>query len=367
MNGPSNNRDQDQNPNQKDIYVDLDAIESESEKDEPSRKRSQKKEKKPFNLFNFFYGREGKGVEDRELNHPRDFIYFFTMTGRHMTELLTMNIMYILGNFPIFLILLSLSRNLNKNVTAPASALFAPVYGALAFGAGSPAASAAYGLYGTTSHMTLWTPLSVGVLIAGIVLLFVTFGPVRTGITYLMRNMVKGEPLFIWTDFRHAIRKNLKQEFTLGILDLLFGAVSAYALWFYFSNLRIDPSFGNGLMFSLGVVVALLWITMRFYTYQLMITFDLRLFQILKNALIFSMVGIKRNFLALLGIAAVVIVNATILTLYLPIGMILPLMFTIALIAFIGIYAAWPKIKEIMIDPYYDEDGNPLPEPKKQR
>jgi hypothetical protein len=27
-----------------------------------------------------------------------------------------------------------------------------------------------------------------------------------------------------------------------------------------------------------------------------------------------------------------------------------------------GIYAAWPKIKEIMIDPYYDENGNPLPE-----
>ncbi len=362
MNGPSNNKDQ----NQKDIYVDLDAIESGSEKDEPSRKKSAKKDKKPFNLFNFFYGKEGKGVDDRDLDHPRDFLYFFTMTGRHASELLTLNIMYVLGNFPIFLILLSLSRNLNKNVTAPASALFAPIYGAAAFGAGSPAASAAYGLYGTASHMTLWTPLSIGVLIAGIVLLLVTFGPVRTGVTYLLRNMVKGEPLFMWNDFWHAIRKNLKQEFALGIMDLLFGGVSAYAIWFYLSNLRLDPSFGNGLMFSLGIVVCLLWITMRFYTYQLMITFDLRMFQILKNALIFSMVGIKRNFLALLGIAAVVIVNLTILGLYLPIGMILPLMFTISFTAFIGIYAAWPKIKEIMIDPYYDEDGNPLPEPKKQ-
>ena len=29
--------------------------------------------------------------------------------------------------------------------------------------------------------------------------------------------------------------------------------------------------------------------------------------------------------------------------------------------ALMGAYAACPKIKEVMIDPYYDSDGNPKP------
>ena len=53
--------------------------------------------------------------------------------------------------------------------------------------------------------------------------------------------------------------------------------------------------------------------------------------------------------------------------LYMPIGIILPLIITVGLCMFMSVYAAWPKIKEIMIDPYEesraseadseDEDG----------
>ena len=33
-----------------------------------------------------------------------------------------------------------------------------------------------------------------------------------------------------------------------------------------------------------------------------------------------------------------------------------PLVFTLGLGTYIAAYAAWPKIKEIMIDPYYKEE-----------
>ena len=110
----------------------------------------------------------------------------------------------------------------------------------------------------------------------------------------------------------------------------------------------------------MSLVICALWIVMRFYIYTLMITFDLTVFQILKNSLIFALIGFKRNFMALLGIVCTLIVNMGIMVLYLPLGIILPFIITISLCAFMGCYASWPKIKEIMIDPYYDENGNPI-------
>ena len=110
----------------------------------------------------------------------------------------------------------------------------------------------------------------------------------------------------------------------------------------------------------MSLVVCALWIVMRFYIYTLMITFDLTVFQILKNSLIFAMLGFKRNFMAPIGIICTIVVNMGIMVLYLPLGIILPFIISISLCMFMGCYASWPKIKEIMIDPYYDSDGNPI-------
>jgi len=240
--------------------------------------------------------------------------------------------------------------------------LYAPIYGALAFGAASPSSAAFFGLYGASSNVAMWTPLSYGVLIAGIVILIISFGPLNTGITYIMRNIVKGEPLFMWKDFWHAIKKNLKQEFIFGIMDLVFAVVSVHAVYSYYLTVMANSSFGNGIMLAMSLVICALWIVMRFYIYTLMITFDLSVFQILKNSLIFALLGFKRNLMALIGIICTIVVNMGIMVLYLPLGIILPFIITISLCMFMGCYASWPKIKEIMIDPYYDANGNPLPQ-----
>ena len=62
----------------------------------------------------------------------------------------------------------------------------------------------------------------------------------------------------------------------------------------------------------------------------------------------------------LIGIVCTIVLNMGIMVLYLPLGIILPFIITISLCMFMGCYASWPKIKEIMIDPYYDENGNPI-------
>lgn len=346
--------DNQKNNSQNNDYVDLDALEADLSEKKPQKDKN----KKSFNIYNFFYNREGKGAEEEKF-HKRDLPYFFVMTWRYLTELFITNLYFV----PFLLIfILAFSQNLHDIYQAPADALYAPIYGALAFDALSPVSSAFYGLYGASSNVAMWTPLSYGVLIAGIVLLLIAFGPLNTGITYIMRNIVKGEHLFMWKDFWHAIKKNLRQEFVFGILDLVVALVGVHAVYSYYLTMSANSSFGNGLMFAMSLVVCALWIVMRFYIYTLMITFDLTVFQILKNSLIFALVGFKRNIMALIGIVSAVVINMGIMVLYLPLGIILPFIITISLCMFMGCYASWPKIKEIMIDPYYDENGNPLPQ-----
>ena len=118
---------------------------------------------------------------------------------------------------------------------------------------------------------------------------------------------------------------------------------------FFYTHLG---SFVNSVMLWATVFMIFIYFAMRFYIYLLTLTFDLKIRQIFKNALIFAFLGFKRNFLATVGILLTVIVNFYIAWIYIPIGIVLPLIITVGLCMFMATYAAWPKIKEIMIDPY---------------
>ena len=93
----------------------------------------------------------------------------------------------------------------------------------------------------------------------------------------------------------------------------------------------------------------------------MMITFDLSLPKLLKNAVFFAALGIKRNLLAVLGIVIMIALVYTLASFYLPFAMIIIATLFFSSSALMGAYAAYPKIKEVMIDPYYDSDGNPKP------
>nr|MCR5262864.1 hypothetical protein [Clostridiales bacterium] len=74
--------------------------------------------------------------------------------------------------------------------------------------------------------------------------------------------------------------------------------------------------------------------------------------------------NIKRNALAVLGIAVIILVNYALFLMFIPLGIILPFIITCSTCAFIACYAAFPKIKEVMIDPYEtDEPEKPKEEP----
>lgn len=68
--------------------------------------------------------------------------------------------------------------------------------------------------------------------------------------------------------------------------------------------------------------------------------------------------------MAILGVAVLVELNVLLffglMQFNIAIGLILPLFYIMAIPAFMTCYAAYPVIRKYMIDPYYDENGNPL-------
>ena len=91
----------------------------------------------------------------------------------------------------------------------------------------------------------------------------------------------------------------------------------------------------------------------------MMVTFDLSIFKLFKNSMIFAFLGFKRNFLALLGIGFVVFINLLLFStpILMGLGIALPFVLTLGICTYIAAYAAWPKIKQIMIDPYYKDEA----------
>jgi hypothetical protein len=91
----------------------------------------------------------------------------------------------------------------------------------------------------------------------------------------------------------------------------------------------------------------------------MMITFDLPIKKLIKNAFLFTFIGLKRNFVGLLGVALVVVLNYLLmmLTFTFSVSLILPFVLTTGICGLISVYCAYPLIKKHMIDPYYESIG----------
>lgn len=315
------------------------------------------KRKKRFSLFR--YSLDGKGVP-KDVNEPRNFKFFFKLLWRNLNRLMSVNMLLVFSNFPILFALFAVSGNLNTTSYSPVSSLFGPLYGALKIsGETSPLTNALNGVLGIQVEISVPTVATYIFYGIGFLTLF-TFGLSMVGSTYIVRNIVKGEPIFFMQDYFYAIKRNWKQALIYGIIDLLLLFLIFYDIIFFAAN---ASSYLTSLMFYLAVAIGIIYFVMRYYIYTIMLTFKLSIYKILKNAFIFSLVGFKRNFVGTLGIAVLVFFSYGLLMVFPPLGALLPFIITIAIGQFIAIYTSWPKIYSIMIEPYEEEDNTPKEEP----
>ena len=310
------------------------------------------------NFLSIDYTKPGKGVKKGQ-SKLFTLGNFFPLLKRKFWGLITTNFLWIMISFPLIFGLVALSGNFDFDYKAPADPLWAILSGVETMGGVDPALCALEGTAGIQLTMSYSGPVAK-VLYALTALFFLTFGPSNTGMAYITRGYTKEEYVDMPSDFVVAIKKSFRQSIFLGLFDLIILTLIIFSLVFYATNYAYSFMFSIGLFIS--PILGIIYLMARPYLYLQLVTFKLPLRKIFKNAFIFSLVGIKRNVVGLLGSAAVIVLNLIIYIYLLPLGGLMPFFITISLTSFITTYAAWPTIKKIMIDPYYSTEEPDTPE-----
>ncbi len=283
---------------------------------------------------------------------------YFKLLGRRFWKLVSLNIMMIPMILPIlaiFYIFISADRT-----PIQSNPVFPQLYGASMIET-APETSLLLDLFGTQTYIPAYSEIGtyIGIGVCVLILL-VTWGWQNVGVAYILRSMVRGEPVFLISDYFYAIKRNLKQGLLLGILDLVVIALLGFDFMYFYG---IIGSFWIDVCFWGICALAILYFFMRFYLYLMLVTFDLSIKKILKNALIFTTLGIKRNLMAVLGILLLtsieIVFFAVFMPMNFPIALILPFLYYFSFTSFTAAFAAYPIIDRYMIAPYRTENDYP--------
>ena len=312
-------------------------------------------------VFNFFSGTEnkkGKGVDKKELEEAKKmgWGYFFKLLGRSMRKLTSLNLTFLLCNIVVLFVLYGLSGRMDDYVSAPTNPLYGQLYGIM-LNDRSPTVMALNGILGVSTSIRVVSTASKVFIYLSALLVF-TLGLSAIGMTYVIRGIVRREYVSPWSDFFGAIKKNFRQGIFISVLDALFLFILGYDLVQYRAN---AGTFIYGTFYIAIIIFLLTYLVMRYYIYTILITFDLPIRKIFKNAFLLTVLGLKRNIVLLLGSAFVVFASIYVFLLFPNVGLILPGIFTISLLWFIGIYCTYPVIDKYMIEPYYEEHPEERP------
>ena len=303
-------------------------------------------------MFKWFNANRANRPDALEEDTSPTLKRYFKLLGRRFWQLISVNVMMLPMIIPIVLLFfLSLGF---EQTPVQNSYSFPQLYGANLIEQ-TPATTTVLDLFGAQLMIpvyNVWTYIFGGLCVA---FMIATFGWQNVGITYIMRNMVRGDAVFPLSDYFYAIKRNLKQGFFLGLLDLVLLFLIVFDIVYLWNSSNFFAFFGI-------CAIAILYFFMRFYMYLMLVTFDLSIRKILKNSLIFITLGIKRNLMAVLGLVLITVLNLLLFPLLgaTPLGiaipLILPLLYYLAVCTFTTTYAAYPIIERYMITPYLKKE-----------
>ena len=273
-------------------------------------------------LFNG-YLREGKGV-DKDAPKPIRPIYFFELFFRKFSQMIKLNLLFFVTTIPIWFILFMVGNFALSNM---AENQFVPMLGVIT--------------------QIVVNPISIIVLLA----LCFLIGPSTAGATYVLVNFATEMPVFLTSDYFEHFKKNIKQSSLLMMINV-FALISLFLTWIIpvlpgYNQLESIKLFYILRYPSLIVFIILMFI--NFYANTIMVLFNMRFVDIIKNSILFALGKLPLNVLILvLSLLPAILLsnffNSTILI----------ICFVLILYSFSGfvvVYSIYPTIEKYMLIP----------------
>jgi len=218
----------------------------------------------------FYYGKSGKGDYRKEDLPQNRWQLFGEMLKIRLSGLVRLNLMYAAVWLPALVVGISAVLN-GYNALLALNEIEA-----------AEQAAAALTLEGLGEYIRA---LVLNTLLWLIPCIAIT-GPCTAGIAYVTRNWARDEHAFVWSDFKDAIKENWKQGLAVSIITGLMPMI-IYVCWSFYGEMAA----GNALYLvpqMISCTLAVLWLCALLYAYPLMVTYRLRLKDLLRNSLLLA-------------------------------------------------------------------------------
>ena len=186
----------------------------------------------------------------------------------------------------------------------------------------------------------------------------VTFGPATAALTHVMRKFYLEDPIFPVNEFWTAFKKNFKQSVGIGIVDVIFIASFLYTTYYLMGLLENDMSVQNFVITGMTIALAVYFLMMHFYIYLQIVALNLKMKAIIKNSILLTVLGIKRNILSFFIFSFF----ALLIWFFLPWSSLVLPVIPFAWLAFTITFISYPVIQKNIINPFYEAKGEVNPE-----
>jgi len=117
-------------------------------------------------------------------------------------------------------------------------------------------------------------------------------GPFKAGLAFVLRNWARDEHSFVFSDFMDAVKANWKQGLGITLIDGLMPLV-LFVCWYYYGNM-ISSSFLFMIPMGLVFLVAIIWGLAHSIIFPMMVTYDLKFKDLIRNAVLLVMVKLPQ-------------------------------------------------------------------------
>ncbi len=220
-------------------------------------------------FFGFFdYTKPGKGVSKEDVD-KKGLSLYFDIFFRRFWKIVTLNLIYILFSVPAIII-----------------AWFMSTY----------AVSWLAAIAGIDLTQEMVNGLSLlSAFVTVIFLLLTGSGPASAGMTYVLRKYVNDTHSWVWSDFIDNFKSNFRQGMAVYVINVLVSVLCTVSVVFY--SYAMQGVMAVALR-TIMLLFAAMFVMCQMYTYQLMVSFELKLKDIYKNSFILLMARLPWNILA---------------------------------------------------------------------
>jgi uncharacterized membrane protein YesL len=191
-------------------------------------------------------------------------------------------------------------------------------------------------------------------------LLFIIPGFSAVGITHVTRSLSRDRHTFGLSDFFLAIKHNWKQALGIGILNHLITAFLLFDLSF-FRYLSLQGNYVGLIGLGISVFILIVFITMKFYIWFIVITFDMKVKQIYLNSFKFFVINMLNNIVMFIAIGLYWALWFFLLIFFASDALVAGILAIITIFIYptyhylVVQFGVFSSIKKYMIDPYYNE------------